>query len=54
MTQNNIKCALFSMLGAGVLFVCGCAQRQYRQDVPQYDTVNVVENLVTKCKKISS
>ena len=45
MTQNNIKKSIFILVGIFALFVSGCAN-QNRQEVPLYDTVNVVENLV--------
>lgn len=45
MAQNNIKRILCLFAGFCTLFICGCAQKQ-RQNVPQYDTVNVVENIV--------
>lgn len=45
MTQNNIKKSIFILVGIFALFVSGCVN-QNRQEVPLYDTVNVVENLV--------
>ncbi len=45
MTQNNIKKSIFILVGIFSLFVSGCVNKN-RQEVPLYDTVNVVENLV--------
>ena len=45
MTQNNIKNSIFILVGIFSLFVSGCVNKN-RQEVPLYDTVNVVENLV--------
>ena len=49
MAQNNTKRILFMFIGLCTLCVCGCAQRQ---NVQQYDTVNVVENVVINEKSV--
>ena len=53
MAQNKIKRVFFTMFG--VLFIYGCTQmqsQQFQQNMPQYDTVNVVENLVINEKSV--
>ena len=44
MAQNHIKNIIYMFIGICSVLVTGCANRN--QNMPQYDTINVVENVV--------